>query len=121
MDNMELLCLQIITDVGKARSNYIEAIHEAKIGNYVRCNELMKEGNEGFAKGHRTHAKLISKEASGERNEFSLLLVHAEDQLMSAEGFKILCSEFLDIHRKFDALQAEIRSQKVSNGLPDKG
>lgn len=111
MNNMELLCLEIITDVGKARNKYVEAIHEAKIGKYERCNELMKAGNESFAKGHRVHASLIANEASGKANELSLLLVHAEDQLMSAESFKILCSEFLDIYHKFDALEEAIHSQ----------
>jgi PTS system cellobiose-specific IIA component len=45
--------------------------------------------------------KLIQNEASGKKNEMSLLLVHAEDQLMSAEGFKILALEFIEIYKKF--------------------
>ena len=45
------------------------------------------------------------REAGGNKAELDLLLVHAEDQLMSAESFKILCSEFLDIYRRFDAVE----------------
>lgn len=107
--NEELLCLQIITDVGNARSKYIEAIQEAKAGNYEACNDLLREGNECYVKGYRTHADLVGKEAGGERTELSLLLVHAEDQLMSAESFKILCTEFLDVYRKFDDLQELVK------------
>lgn len=106
--NEELLCLQIITDVGNARSKYIEAIQEAKSGNYESCNELLKQGNESYARGYRTHANLVGKEVSGERTDLSLLLVHAEDQLMSAESFKILCNEFLDVYRKFDELREQL-------------
>lgn len=105
MNNKDFVCLGIITDVGNARSKYIEAIQEAKAGNYERCNELLREGNEAYAKGYRAHAQLVSQEAEGNKTDLSLLLIHAEDQLMSAESFKILCNEFLDIYRKFDDLQ----------------
>lgn len=110
--NEEYLCLQIITDVGNARSKYIEAIQEAKAGNYAACNELLKQGNEAYAKGYRTHAELVGKEAEGTRADLSLLLIHAEDQLMSAESFKILCNEFLDVYRKFDQLQRQVKQTK---------
>lgn len=106
--NDEMEWLKIITAVGNARSKYIEAIQEAKAGNYAACNALVKEGNESYAAGHRIHAELIGKEAGGEKNEFSLLLMHAEDQLMSAEAFKILSSEFLDICKRFDEIEQRI-------------
>lgn len=109
MNNVELVCLQIITDVGNARSKYIEAIQEAKVGNYEACNELLKEGNDSFQRGYRKHAQLVGKEAEGEKADLSLLLIHAEDQLMSAESFKILCNEFVDVYRKFDRLLEENR------------
>lgn len=53
-----------------------------------------------FQEGHRSHASLIAKEAKGEVVEFSLLLVHAEDQLMSAEAFKILSEEFISVYER---------------------
>ena len=101
----EMLYLQIITEAGNARSKYVEAIQEAKANRYDACNELLKQGNEAYAKGHRIHADLLNQEAGGNKAELDLLLVHAEDQLMSAESFKILCSEFLDIYRRFDAVE----------------
>lgn len=107
MDNAELVCLQIITDVGNARSKYIEAIQEAKIGNYEGCNELLRQGNESYQRGYRKHAELVGKEAEGQKADLSLLLIHAEDQLMSAESFKLLCNEFVDVYRKFDNFQEQ--------------
>ena len=102
MEGLELQCFQIISAVGTARSTYIEAIQEAKSGNYEACNELLKKGNEMYAKGHRIHQLMVQTEAGGERVELNLLLTHAQDQLMSAEAFKILCDEFVDVYRKFD-------------------
>lgn len=96
---MELVCFEIITAVGNARSLYIEAIQEAKNGNFEKAAELIKEGEASFNQGHHAHAGLIQKEASEEAVPFSLLLMHAEDQLMSAEGFRILAEEFIDVYK----------------------
>lgn len=105
MSQSELDILEIISCVGQARSDYIEAIAEAKSGNYEACNVLLKKGNEMYAKGHHLHQQLVQQEAGGERVELTLLLSHAQDQLMSAEAFKILCDEFVDVYRRFDELE----------------
>lgn len=104
MKDEQMLCLQIITDVGTARSKYIEAIQEAKAGNYESCNQLVKEGNACFAKGHRTHAQLLEMNVNHQA-DVNILLIHAEDQLMSAETFKLLCHEFMDVYRRIDRLE----------------
>ena len=41
--------------------------------------------------------EMIQKEASGESVETCLLLIHAEDQMMSAETFQVLAGEFIDL------------------------
>lgn len=99
MEGIELICFQIISAVGNARSLYIEAIHEAKKGDFKKASELIEEGEQSFQDGHHAHAKLIQQEASGDKVEFQLLLLHAEDQLMSAEGFGILAKEFIDVYK----------------------
>ncbi|MEG0329949.1 MAG: PTS lactose/cellobiose transporter subunit IIA [Longicatena sp.] len=98
MEGLELICFEIISSVGTARSLYIEAIQEAKKENFEKAKELIEEGNNMFNLGHKSHAKLIQEEAKGNATEFSLLLMHAEDQLMSAEAFKILSLEFIELY-----------------------
>lgn len=100
MEGIELISFQIISAVGTARSMYIEAIQLAKAGDVEGAEKLMEEGQEVFVQGHHAHAQLIQKEASGEKTEFALLLMHAEDQLMSAEAFGILAQEFIDVYKR---------------------
>lgn len=100
MKSIEEVCFQIICAVGNARSLYIEAIQEAKQKNFERAEQLIKEGETSFVEGHKAHADLIAQEANGKTVQVSLLLAHAEDQLMSAESFGILSKEFIDIYRQ---------------------
>lgn len=99
MEDMELLCFKIISSVGEAKSDYISAIEAAKNGDFEKAEELIKHGESVFINGHHAHANLIQKEAAGEKTEVSLLLMHAEDQLMSAETIKILATQIIDIYK----------------------
>ena len=100
MDGLELISFQIISAVGTARSMYIEAIQLAKEGMIAEAREQIVEGEKVFTEGHHAHAQLVQQEANGEKVEFQLLLMHAEDQLMSAEGFKIIATEFIDVYER---------------------
>ena len=104
MEGLELIAFQITSAVGTARSSYIEAIQEAKKGNFEGAEKLIAEGDEVFVEGHDAHAKLLQEEANG-NSVVSLLILHAEDQLMSAEGFKTIAQEFIDLYKKVQALE----------------
>ena len=47
--------------------------------------------------------KLLQQEASGEELPFRIILLHAEDQLMSAEGFRILAERFITVYQRMGA------------------
>lgn len=88
-DELVMKCFQIVAQVGAARSYYINAIQCAKEGKFEDAERMIKEGDVSFNQGHTEHTSLLSMEASGELDGSGLLLIHAEDQLMSAEGFRI--------------------------------
>lgn len=98
-----MICFNIISNVGMARGSFIEAIDLACEGKFIEADEKMKEGKKFFLEGHHAHADLIQKEAAGEKTEMMLVLVHAEDQLMSAEAFKILAEKFIELNKKIES------------------
>lgn len=104
-EGLEMICFQIISGVGAARSSYIEAIQKAKQGDFEGAESCIEAGQKQFLAGHEAHFELIQKEASGEAVGGSLILVHAEDQLMSAEGFKIIAEEMIACYRRIIALE----------------
>lgn len=99
MDELQKASFQIIAAVGMARSSYIEAVGAAKEGDFDKAAELMKTGDEQFLKGHDAHTELIQREAGGDPVNMTLIITHAEDQLMSAESFKIVATELIDVYR----------------------
>lgn len=97
MQDLELIAFQIISNVGSARSAFVNAIRAAKAGDFARAEKLIEEGEADFLTGHKAHQQLLTDEAAGTAAPVTLLLAHAEDQLMSAEAFKILAREFIDL------------------------
>ena len=97
MEGLELICFEIISSVGMARSLYIEAIQEAKTGNFEQAQELIKQGDESFTEGHHSHAKLIQQEAAGETVPLRMILTHAEDLMMSADTIHVLSEELISL------------------------
>ena len=91
-EKFELACFQIITYVGTARTHFINAIHCAKEGKYDEAAELI----------NNAHADLLTMDANGEISNGYMLLMHAEDQLMSAESFRILADEFIALYKRID-------------------
>ena len=102
MEGMELICFQIITANGSAKSCYIEALQEVKKGNYARADELIAEGDKMVIEGHDIHLSLLAKESEGKKTEISLLLLHAEDQAMSTEVIKIMVLELIELYKERD-------------------
>lgn len=104
--DMEEICFQIIASVGSAKSQYIEAISKAQDGDFDAARGLIESGGQDFLSGHNVHLQLLTNDAGGRSVQFSMLLMHAEDQLMEAETFRVVAENFIDVHERLRALGA---------------
>lgn len=110
MEDLELSCFQIISSAGMAKNSFIEAIKEAKKGDFKKARVCINEGEGYFTQGHNVHAKLIQQEAGNEQISPNLLLLHAEDQLMSVETCKIIANELIESYERISALENKLNS-----------
>ncbi|WP_243355518.1 PTS lactose/cellobiose transporter subunit IIA [Bacillus litorisediminis] len=102
--SLEGISFQIILHAGNARSSSIEAIQLAKIGKFEEAMEKIAEADQSFLEAHHAQTSLLEKEANGESPSLSILLVHAQDHLMTAMTVKEMAQEFIDLYRKFGPL-----------------
>lgn len=66
---------------------------------------MIKEGKGHYLNAHDVHNKLLQVKTSLEEINSSILIMHAEDQLMSAEMFQILSEEFIDTYQRMIELE----------------
>ncbi|GAU76304.1 PTS lactose/cellobiose transporter subunit IIA [Fusibacter sp. 3D3] len=110
MENLELQCFEIITNAGIAKSSYIEAIQAVKKGKNADVEALMKEGEDGLLKGHKAHFNLLQTTEPLDSTTKMVLVMHAEDQLMNAETFKIMAKEYLELYQKVFELEKIVKT-----------
>ena len=97
---METIIMNLIIHSGEARSFSMEAMKLAKEGQIDVARDLIERASEELSNAHASQTQLIQGEAGGNKTEVSLLLVHAQDHLMTSMTLKDLAQEIIDIHEK---------------------
>lgn len=106
-EQMEMICFQMITFAGEAKSCYMEALQAIKEKDFNKADTLLDEASKNFSEVHKAHADLIQKECDGEKVEMSLLMTHVEDQMMSVETIKIMVLEFYELYKMLHKIMEE--------------
>ncbi|MGY0692474.1 PTS lactose/cellobiose transporter subunit IIA [Virgibacillus sp. FSP13] len=96
---MTEIAFQIILFAGNGKSNAMEAIQEAKEGNFDQADHLIEEAGIELGKAHDYQTKLLHREANGEENSVNVLLVHSQDHLMTSMTVRDLAVEIVELYR----------------------
>ncbi|WP_282434287.1 PTS lactose/cellobiose transporter subunit IIA [Bacillus sp. DNRA2] len=93
------LAFQLILHAGNARSFAMEAMQVAKEGNFDEAEAKLTEADSAFNEAHHVQTDLIQKEAGGSEYDIPLIMIHAQDHLMTALTLKELAREIIDLHK----------------------
>ena len=96
--DLEMIIMNIINYSGQARSLSMEAIQYGKTEDFEKARENLDNANENISKAHKSQTELIQSEARGDKQELTLLLVHAQDHLMNAITIRDMAREFVDLY-----------------------
>jgi len=94
-EKMQNIAIQIIIHGGEARTKALEAIRQARAGDFKKALELLSFADQSLVKAHHEQTDLIQGEARGDQNEVTLFMVHAQDHLMNAMTVRDLAEEMI--------------------------
>lgn len=97
--DVELIPFALIADAGEAKSLAFMALNEAKQGNFAACDDYMKQSDEAYLRAHNTQTEILVKEANGEHMPVNVMLVHAQDHLMTSNLARELIRELIELYR----------------------
>lgn len=98
--NLEELVMGIIINAGQARSLSYEALQHAKKGEFDKADEYLKMAQEAANAAHLVQTKLIEEDEGEGKCKMTLILVHAQDHLMTSMLAKELVTEMIALHKK---------------------
>ena len=91
----EEVSFEIIASAGQARSLAFEALGD---NNFIKARELIEESKKESLLAHRCQTRLLTQEASGDHVDVDVLLVHAQDHLMTAQLARELIEEIINLY-----------------------
>lgn len=107
VEKISQVAMEIITYAGLSKSCYLEALHFFKHGEYAESKRKFSEGDDSFTKAHGAHLATLQEEMANQDPQITLLLTHAEDQLMGAETTKVLVQECISLYRELRGVHNE--------------
>lgn len=100
--DLEEVVMQIITNSGDARSRCLNAIRQARQGNFQDAESSLNIAKESLSQAHAVQTQLIQNEIRGNAMKPTLIMIHAQDHLMNALTVRDLAIEMIDILKKQD-------------------
>lgn len=101
MDNSaEEITFGLIAYSGQARSAAYDALEKAKAGIFDEAAELMKTAEEAQLQAHNIQTELLTKEAQGKHTAVDVLLVHAQDHLMTSILAVELIQQIIELYQR---------------------
>lgn len=100
--DQEQVVMGIIINAGQARSLYFEALKQAKQGDFKGAGEKMVEAQGCIKEAHRVQTQLIEEDEGEGKVSMTLIMVHAQDHLMTSMLAGELIRELIDVYRRLD-------------------
>lgn len=99
-NDLEEVVMGLIINSGQARSLAYGALKIAKTGGFEKAWELMAQSREALNQAHLVQTKLIEGDQGEGKTKVSLVLVHAQDHLMTSMLARELVTELIELHEK---------------------
>lgn len=100
MEELQMIAFEIIAVVGEVRKLFADGVKLAAEGAIAEARQKIAEGNKAMIQAQQAHMGCIQKEADGVALPFSILFMHAEDQLFSAEVIRDMSVQLITVYEK---------------------
>ncbi|MGY3977548.1 PTS N,N'-diacetylchitobiose transporter subunit IIA [Aeromonas mytilicola] len=103
MFDLEETVMGLIINAGMSRSLCFEALRQARAGQFAEADDLLRQAAEAANAAHGVQTRLIEADEGEGKIPATLILVHAQDHLMTAMLARELVTELIELHRKLAA------------------
>lgn len=100
--DLEQIVYNLVLHGGNARGEAYEALDAAEEGDFDKAEKHLQKADEEFYAGHEYQNMLVQGEQSKSPN---FLVIHAQDQLMTALAEKNLIKRMIKLYKRIDRLE----------------
>lgn len=94
-EKIEEIVMELVGYAGEVRSYAFEALRMARKGKFEKVEAYLKKSNQALLEAHHIQTQFIQDEINEQKVPYSLLMIHAQDHLMTAILAKELIEELI--------------------------
>jgi len=98
-EELESTVMELIINAGESKSCAMEALHAAKAGRWDEVDGFLTASLAASKRAHKVQTALIGLDEGEGKVAVNLILVHAQDHIMTAMLAKEMIEEMIAIHR----------------------
>lgn len=102
-EEVQSIAFQLISAAGEAYDCFYKALKAAKEQEYSKAEQFITEGDEKLANAHRVQTDFLVAEARGEDIDYSVVMMHAQDSLMTTILYERIIVEQIEMYKRFQA------------------
>lgn len=112
-DDLQVVAFEIILHSGDARTMIHEGFALMRHGKIEEAQKKMEDANNELLEAHKSQTSLLQNYANGEEIVMEVIMVHAQDHLMTTMTLREMALELLEMYKQFKELK---QAGAVCNG-----
>ena len=100
IQDLEETVMELIINAGESRSCAMQALYAAKAGKWDQVDGLLAESTAASKRAHIVQTQLIGLDEGAGKVPVNLIMVHAQDHIMTSMLARELIEELIAVHRK---------------------
>ncbi|PYZ93366.1 PTS cellobiose transporter subunit IIA [Salipaludibacillus keqinensis] len=101
-EKIQTVAFEIILHSGSARTMIHEAFNMMRNNEFRNAEEKLEEANKEIVLAHKSQTELLKQYSSGETITMEIIMVHAQDHLMTVMTLKDIASEMIHLYEKVE-------------------
>lgn len=97
---LQVAAFEIILNSGNARTIVHESFTDMRNGDYEQAAEKLAQANDELLLAHQAQTKLLHEYANGTEIKIEIIMVHAQDHLMTSMTLREVALEMLELYKK---------------------
>lgn len=96
---IQTIAFTIILHAGNGRTLVHESFPLMRAGKYEEAEAKLKEANDALVEAHNAQTDLLHQYANGEDINMEIIMVHAQDHLMTSTTLREMAVEMLEMYK----------------------
>lgn len=99
-EKLQEIAFEIILSSGNARTLVHEAFPLMRAGEFEKGRSKLDEANDALKQAHKAQTGLLQDYANGEKVVMEVIMVHAQDHLMTTMTLREVALEMLELYKR---------------------